>query len=269
MISAHPVCANRTPVCFPAESLSSKQTNEQAHAAAKVGEANVHAAEADLAGAQANVRQLVELVSFGKVVAPFEGRITQRNISVGSLVTAGSGRYRATRVGRAAYARELAEEARRFTLVRSELREGINQILRLVTFIIPPAAALLVFSQLQSADLKDSVRGSVAGVGSMVPEGLVLLTSLAFALAVVRLGRRRVLVQELAAVEGLARVDVACLDKTGTLTEGVMEVRDVDVLAPELPVRSAARRRTASKFSRTPSVINKLRVPAVATEAVR
>ncbi len=134
-------------------------------------------------------------------------------------------------------ARELAEEARRFTLVRSELREGINQILRLVTFVIPPAAALLVFSQLQSADLEDSVRGSVAGVGSMVPEGLVLLTSLAFALAVVRLGRRRVLVQELAAVEGLARVDVACLDKTGTLTEGVMEVRDVEVLAPELPVR--------------------------------
>jgi cation-transporting ATPase E len=73
----------------------------------------------------------------------------------------------------------------------------------------------------------------------MVPEGLVLLTSLAFALAVVRLGRRRVLVQELAAVEGLARVDVACLDKTGTLTEGVMEVRDVEILAPELPVGDA------------------------------
>jgi cation-transporting ATPase E len=157
----------------------------------------------------------------------------------GSFVTAGTGRYQATRVGRSAYARELADEARRFTLVRSELREGINRILRLVTFAIPPAAALLIFSQLQSADLKDSVRGSVAGVGSMVPEGLVLLTSLAFALAVVRLGRRRVLVQELAAVEGLARIDVACLDKTGTLTEGVMEVRDVEILAPELPVGEA------------------------------
>ncbi|HEX6476012.1 MAG TPA: HAD-IC family P-type ATPase, partial [Acidimicrobiales bacterium] len=157
----------------------------------------------------------------------------------GSFVTAGSGRYQATRVGRSAYARELADEARRFTLVRSELREGINRILRLVTFVIPPAAALLIYSQLQSADLADSVRGSVAGVGSMVPEGLVLLTSLAFALAVLRLGRRRVLVQELAAVEGLARVDVACLDKTGTLTEGVMEVRDVEILAPELPVGDA------------------------------
>ena len=157
----------------------------------------------------------------------------------GSFVTAGSGRYRATRVGRDAYAGSLAEEARRFTLVRSELRDGINQILRLVTWAIPPAAALLAYSQLQSADLADSVRGSVAGVGSMVPEGLVLLTSLAFALAVIRLGRRRVLVQELAAVEGLARVDVACLDKTGTLTEGVMAVSDVELLAPGLPVEEA------------------------------
>jgi cation-transporting ATPase E len=157
----------------------------------------------------------------------------------GSFVTAGNGRYRATRVGRANYASALAEEARRFTLVRSELRDGINQILRLVQWVIPPAAALLIYSQLQHADLEDSVRGSVAGVGSMIPEGLVLLTSLAFALAVIRLGRRRVLVQELAAVEGLARVDVACLDKTGTLTEGVMEVSDVEVLAPELPIGDA------------------------------
>jgi cation-transporting ATPase E len=157
----------------------------------------------------------------------------------GSFVTAGNGRYRATRVGRANYASALAEEARRFTLVRSELRDGINKILRMVQWVIPPAAALLIYSQLQHADLRDAVRGSVAGVGSMIPEGLVLLTSLAFALAVLRLGRRRVLVQELAAVEGLARVDVACLDKTGTLTEGVMEVSDVEILTPDLPVGEA------------------------------
>jgi RND family efflux transporter MFP subunit len=71
------------------ESLSSKQTNDQAHAQVAVGEANVHAAKADLAAAQANVRELGQLVSFGRVVAPFDGRITQRNIDVGSLVTAG------------------------------------------------------------------------------------------------------------------------------------------------------------------------------------
>jgi membrane fusion protein (multidrug efflux system) len=74
-----------------AESLSSKQTNDQAHAQVKVSEANVRAAEADLAAAQANAAQLVQLVSFGHVVAPFDGRITQRNVDVGSLVTAGSG----------------------------------------------------------------------------------------------------------------------------------------------------------------------------------
>jgi membrane fusion protein (multidrug efflux system) len=74
-----------------AESLSSKQTNDQAHAQEKVGEANVHAADADVAAAQASVRQLAQLVSFGRVVAPFDGRITQRNIDVGSLVTAGGG----------------------------------------------------------------------------------------------------------------------------------------------------------------------------------
>jgi RND family efflux transporter MFP subunit len=84
------VTATREDALF-AEMLSSKQTNDQAHAQAKVGEANVHAAEADVAAAQASVRQLMQLVSFGRVVAPFDGRITQRNIDVGSLVTAGGG----------------------------------------------------------------------------------------------------------------------------------------------------------------------------------
>lgn len=156
----------------------------------------------------------------------------------GSVVVAGTARCRATRVGRDAYARALAEEARRFTLVRSELRSGIDMILRLVTWAILPTAALLVFSQLRSTDLPDAVRSSVAGIGSMVPEGLVLLTSIAFAVAVIRLGRQKVVVQELAAVEGLARVNIICLDKTGTLTEGVAVV-DVQVVADGLPVKDA------------------------------
>ncbi|HUQ63670.1 MAG TPA: HAD-IC family P-type ATPase [Acidimicrobiales bacterium] len=156
----------------------------------------------------------------------------------GSFVVAGTARYRATRVGREAYARALAEEAKRFTLVRSELRDGINVILRIVTWAILPTAALLVFSQLRSTDLPDAVRSSVAGIGSMVPEGLVLLTSIAFAVAVIRLGRQKVVVQELAAVEGLARVDVICLDKTGTLTEGVAVI-EVQVIAEEMPVADA------------------------------
>jgi len=147
----------------------------------------------------------------------------------GSFVVAGTARHRAARVGPAAYAASLAAEARRFGLVHSELREGTNRILRLVTWAIPPAGGVLVWSQLRTETLADAVRGSVAGVGAMVPEGLVLLTSLAMAVAVVRLGVRGVLVQELGAVEGLARIDVICLDKTGTLTDGRI---DVDTLEP-------------------------------------
>ncbi len=146
----------------------------------------------------------------------------------GSFVAAGAGRYRATRVGAEAYAAKLAEDARRFTLTRSELRSGIDKILTYVTYAIVPTAALLFFSQLRSHDSwRAAVSGAVAGTVAMVPEGLVLLTSLAFAVAVVRLARRRVLVQELPAVEGLARVDVLCIDKTGTLTEGKLTVRSV------------------------------------------
>jgi cation-transporting P-type ATPase E len=149
----------------------------------------------------------------------------------GSFVSAGSGRFRATRVGAQAYAAQLAEQARRFTLTRSELRAGIDQILRIVTWLLIPTAALLVASQLRSnASVRDALRGSVAGTVAMVPEGLVLLTSVAFAVGVVRLARRNVLVQELPAVEVLARVDVLCIDKTGTLTEGRLVVEEVEVL---------------------------------------
>lgn len=139
----------------------------------------------------------------------------------GSIVVAGTGRMCATRVGADAYARKLAEEARRFTLAYSELQAGINTILRYVTWAIFPTAILLLASQLRSHEgVREALAGTVAGVVGMVPEGLVLLTSIAFALSVIVLGRRNVLVQELPAVEGLARVDVVCLDKTGTLTEG-------------------------------------------------
>jgi len=158
----------------------------------------------------------------------------------GSFVVAGTGVYRAVRVGRESYAAKLAAEGKRFTLVRSDLRDGINRILRGVTWVMVPAAVLLVSSQvLEGGSVADAIRGSVAGVGSMIPEGLVLLTSVAFAVGVVRLGQRRVLVQELPAIEGLARVDIVCVDKTGTLTHGDIEVRDVDVIDAEAPVSAA------------------------------
>jgi cation-transporting P-type ATPase E len=142
----------------------------------------------------------------------------------GSFVVAGGGDYQATDVGAEAYARKLAAEARRFALVRSELVEGINRILRYVTWAIPPVAVLMVISQLHGHEnVRETVAGTVAALVGMVPQGLVLLTSIAFGVAAVTLARRKVLVQQLPAVEGLARVDVVCLDKTGTLTDGTVE----------------------------------------------
>ena len=145
----------------------------------------------------------------------------------GSFVTVGSGAQRATKVGREAYAARLAEEASRFTLVDSELRSGINTILRVITYLLVPAAALIIWSQFRTGSLDDALRGMVAALVPMVPEGLVLLTSIAFAVGVVRLGARNCLVQELPAIEGLARVDVVCADKTGTLTENGMRLAEV------------------------------------------
>ncbi len=157
----------------------------------------------------------------------------------GSFVSAGHGLYVATRVGEASFARRLTFEARRFQMVRSELMRGINSILRVVTWVIVPTAALLVVSQLRaSPSLTDAVRGSVAGVITLVPEGLVLLTSASLALAVVRLGRRNVLVQQLSAVEMLARTDVVCLDKTGTLTDPELTVSGVEQVSAGADWRS-------------------------------
>ncbi|MER6343636.1 HAD-IC family P-type ATPase [Streptomyces sp. NPDC001595] len=150
----------------------------------------------------------------------------------GSFVVAGGGAFQATKVGREAYAAQLAEEASRFTLVQSELRSGISTILKYVTWMMVPTAIGLVISQLvvKDHDFKDSVARTVGGIVPMVPEGLVLLTSVAFAIGVIRLGRKQCLVQELPAIEGLARVDTVCLDKTGTLTEGGMAVTELRTL---------------------------------------
>ncbi|MER5729201.1 HAD-IC family P-type ATPase [Streptomyces sp. NPDC002138] len=147
----------------------------------------------------------------------------------GSFVVAGGGAFTATKVGREAYAAQLAEEASRFTLVHSELRTGISTILKYVTWMMVPTSIGLVISQLvvKDSNLKDSIARTVGGIVPMIPEGLVLLTSVAFAIGVIRLGRKQCLVQELPAIEGLARVNVVCLDKTGTLTEGGMDVTEL------------------------------------------
>lgn len=150
----------------------------------------------------------------------------------GSFVVAGTGRFLVTAVGADSYANRLAAEARKFTLTRSELAASIDKILKIVTWLLIPTAILLLWSQLQTGrPVSDAVVAAVAGVVAMVPQGLVLLVSMAFAVAVVRLGQRNVLVQELPAVETLARVDVLCVDKTGTLTDGTIELVDVKDLS--------------------------------------
>jgi cation-transporting ATPase E len=155
----------------------------------------------------------------------------------GSFVVAGTGAYRATKVGPDAYAAQLAEEASKFTLVKSELRNGINRILQFITYLLVPAGLLTIYTQLFTthAGWRQSVLRMVGALVPMVPEGLVLMTSIAFAVGVIRLGQRRCLVQELPAIEGLARVDVVCADKTGTLTENGMRISDVEQIGPAEP----------------------------------
>jgi cation-transporting ATPase E len=162
------------------------------------------------------------------------------DVRSGSIVVAGSGRIRATAVGADAYAHKLAVEARRFTLVRSELMNGINTILRYVQWALFPTALLLAFSQFHvQHTTREAIAGVVAGVVAMIPEGLVLLTSVAFGVAAVALARQSVLVQELPAVEGLARIDVILLDKTGTLTEGAIQFDGVHAFVDEHPIDQA------------------------------
>lgn len=154
----------------------------------------------------------------------------------GGIVVGGRGWFQATRIGEAAYARSLTNDARRFTQTRSELSGGINRLLGYISWALIVVGPILLWSQLRSGEsTRNAVTATVAGVVGMVPEGLVLLTSMAFLLAALNVARRNVLVQELPAVEGLARVDVVCLDKTGTLTENRLDFERIETLDPSTP----------------------------------
>ncbi len=151
----------------------------------------------------------------------------------GAIVVAGRGTAQTTAVGDDAYAARLATEARRFTTTFSELVAGTNRLLRWIAVVLVVVAPPVLWSQFRSADnvgWREAVTGTVAALVGMVPEGLVLLTTLAFMVATVTLARRQTLVQELPAVEGLARVDVVCLDKTGTLTHGDVRFDRLELL---------------------------------------
>lgn len=163
----------------------------------------------------------------------------------GSCVVAGTGMARALKVGDDSFASRLTAEARRYAPASSEIRSSVNRVLRWIAWALLPIMAVVVNGQIQavggwnaamlSGDWRAALVGAVASVTAMIPLGLILMTNLAFAVGAVRLGRNMVLVQELPAVEILARVDILCMDKTGTLTEGSMRFDDLHPVVGSLP----------------------------------
>ena len=148
----------------------------------------------------------------------------------GSFGISGSGRYVVDAVREESYAGKLAGQARAFRHPPSPLQAEVNQVIVACTWVMVPLAVLLLITfQLRSADLVEAAQTATAGLVTLIPEGLVLLMSVTFAFAAVRLAHRRTLVQQMSATESLASVDTICVDKTGTLTDGELRLLDVVV----------------------------------------
>lgn len=157
-----------------------------------------------------------------------------------SSVSAGRGSARVVRVGSNTYASKITLEAKKFLLVASELRNAINKVIKWISWALLPFVAIAANGQMQAyggwgpalanGSWVQAAVAAIASVIAFVPQGLVLITSITFAVAAITLARKNVLLQELAAVEGLARVDVVCFDKTGTLTEGDIEFDQLEVV---------------------------------------
>jgi len=146
----------------------------------------------------------------------------------GSFVAEGTGRYTVTAIGEESYAARVTGEARTFRHPRSPLERSMNRLLYILVAAMIPLGTLLGYALWEREEpISDAVTTAVAAVVTLVPEGLILLVSLTFALAAVRMARRGALTQQLNALESLASVDVICLDKTGTLTEAELRVTEV------------------------------------------
>lgn len=189
------------------------KTGDQVPADAKVLEGSVEVNESLLTGESDNLPKNVgdELFS-------------------GSFVTSGEAYCQIIHVGKDNYAAQITSEAKEFKRHNSELKNSLNAILKVISIIIVPLGALLFYKQyyVVGNTFKDSIVSMVAGVLGMIPEGLVLLTSVALTLGALVLANKKTLVQELYCIETLARVDTLCLDKTGTITEGTMCVERVE-----------------------------------------
>ncbi|MEY3856084.1 MAG: hypothetical protein RJA45_554, partial [Actinomycetota bacterium] len=160
-----------------------------------------------------------------------------------SAVSAGRGLARVTQVGSNTYASKITIEAKKFSLVASELRNAINKVIKWISYALLPFVLIAANGQMQArggwvqaiadGSWLEATVAAIASVIAFVPQGLVLITSITFAVAAMGLARKNVLLQELPAVEGLARVDVVCFDKTGTLTEGDIEFETLELVGKD------------------------------------
>lgn len=189
----------------------------------------------------------------------------------GSFIVAGEGYSKVTKVGENTYSSKLADEARKFKIVNSELQTSISKIIKILLILIVPLGTMLVTTQIffSNSDWRAALISVVSGIIGMVPEGLVLLTSATFIVSVARLAKHNTLVQQLSATEVLARVDVLCVDKTGTITEGKLNLKEIQVInnkeinevnnvlaaiAYNLPSKNPTQKAILEHFSECPEV---------------
>lgn len=161
-----------------------------------------------------------------------------RELLSGSTIVGGRGLARVIRVGADSYAAKITAEAKQFSLVNSELRQALARVIKWISWLLIPVGLIAINGQMQAlggwavaienGSWREASVGAIAGLIAMIPQGLVFMTSVSLAVGAVKLSQKQVLVQELAAVEGLARVDILCLDKTGTLTEGMLVLDEVE-----------------------------------------
>jgi cation-transporting P-type ATPase E len=165
----------------------------------------------------------------------------------GSFGISGSGHYEVDAVREDSYAEKIAGEARRFRHPPSPLQLEVNELLKATTIaLVPIAIVTLIGFSLHDKGFRDAAQEATAGLVTLIPEGLVLLMSVTLAVAAVRLARQNTLVQQMAATEALAAVDTICIDKTGTLTDGTLELVKVEVADPAGP---AAAERALATFA--------------------
>ena len=175
----------------------------------------------------------------------------------GSFVISGSCRARVDAVGQDSYAARITADAKKIKRHHSEILSSLNAIIKTVSLVIIPIGLLLFAKDyfILSSSAEDSVVNTVAALIGMIPEGLILLTSVVLAVGVIRLSSHKTLVQEIYCIESLARVDVLCLDKTGTITEGHMQVVQAEELSEKGMLNDAVSRLASALDDTSPTFL--------------